>query len=110
MLDYLDPDCRLTLRQDIAQLREEDAKLRDVAPRVAPKVECSVTAHDAVHIIFACDTSDRGEVIAHAWLLLGTTVTHRELRDVMDTRDHRAFVQEVGLARRLLARIGLASL
>lgn len=105
MLDYLKPDCTLTLRAAIAQLREEDAKDRDVAAKVAPEVERSMTAHDAVHVIFGCDTSDRGEAIAHAWMLLGTTVTHRQLRDVMSTRDHRAFVRGIGHARRLKALV-----
>lgn len=61
------------------------------------------TAHDAVHVLFACDTSDRGEAVAHAWMLLGTTVTHREIREVTAGRDHRAFFVEVGHARRLRA-------
>jgi ubiquinone biosynthesis protein Coq4 len=103
MLDYLNPDCPLSLREAIAQLRDEDAKERDVAPSVAPEVERSMTAHDAVHVIFACDTSDRGEAIAHAWMLLGTTVTHRQLTEVMGTGDHRMFVREIGHARRLRA-------
>lgn len=103
MLDYLDPKATLTLREGIAQLREEDAKERDVAPIVAPEVQRSMTAHDAVHVLFACDTSDRGEAVAHAWMLLGTTVSHRQLRDVMGTRDHRAFARELGRGRRLRA-------
>lgn len=103
MLDYLRPDATLTLRVAIAQLREEDAKERDVAPAVALEVERSITAHDAVHVIFACDTSDRGEAIAHAWMLLGTTVRHSQLRDVMNTRDHRKFPRDLGHARRVLA-------
>lgn len=103
MLDYLNSDATLTLRDAITQLREEDAKERDVAPRVAPGVERSMTAHDAVHVVFACDTSDKGEAVAHAWMLLGTTVTHRQMREVMGTRDHRAFARELGHGRRLLA-------
>jgi ubiquinone biosynthesis protein Coq4 len=105
MLNYMHPNAALTLRDAIAQLREEDAKERDVAPTVAPEVERSMTAHDAVHVIFACDTSDRGEAIAHAWMLLGTTVTRRQLRDVMGTRDHRAFARELGHARRVMALV-----
>ena len=103
MLDYLHPNATLILRDAITQLREEDAKERDVAPTVAPEVERSMTAHDAVHVIFACDTSDRGEAIAHAWMLLGTTVTHGQLRDVMGTRDHRAFARDLGHGRRIVA-------
>src|SRR3712207_161500 len=103
MLDYLKPDSRLTLREAIALLRAEDAKERDVAPRVVPEVERSMTAHDAVHVIFACDTSDRGEAIAHAWMLLGPTLTRRELHSVMASGDHRSFAAEVGHARRALA-------
>lgn len=105
MLDYLDPKCTLTLREAITKLREEDAKERDVAPRVAAEVERSMTAHDAVHVLFACDTSDGGEAIAHAWMLLGTTVRHHQLKDVMSTRDHQTFAREVGHTRRFRAAI-----
>jgi hypothetical protein len=106
MLGYLDPGCTLTLRDAIALLREEDAKERDVAPLVAPEVERSMTAHDAVHVLFACDTSDHGEALAHAWMLLGTSVTHRQLRAVMATRDHRRFARDLGHVRRLRALLG----
>lgn len=105
MLEYLDPDCALTLRAAIALLREEDAKDRDVAPTFAPEVQRSMTAHDAVHVIFGCDTSDRGEAVAHAWMMLGTTVTHAQLREVMGGRDHRAFTRQLGARRRVLAMI-----
>lgn len=107
MLDYMNPDAAITLRQAIIQLREEDAKERDVALRVAPEVERSMTAHDAVHVIFACDTSDKGEAIAHAWMLLGTTVTHRQLRSVMATSDHHAFARELGHGRRMVALLSV---
>lgn len=103
MLDYLKRDSRLTLREAITQLRQEDAKDRDVASTVAPEVERSMTAHDAVHAVFACDTSDRGEAVAHAWMLLGTTLTRRELHEVMASRDHRSFAAGIGHRRRLLA-------
>ncbi|HEY8381005.1 MAG TPA: hypothetical protein VIL09_02535 [Microvirga sp.] len=39
MLDYSKPDCTLTLRQAIDELREEDTSKRDVAPQVGPSVE-----------------------------------------------------------------------
>lgn len=116
MLSYLKPDCTLTLREGITQLREEDAKGRDVAPQFALEVERSMTAHDAVHVIFGCDTSDRGEAVAHAWMMLGTTVKHSDLQQVMDGRDHAAIVREIGGGRRLVAllkaipAIGVAAL
>lgn len=103
MLDYLEPETRLTLRDALSQLRLEDAKDRDIASTIALEVERSMTAHDAVHVIFACDTSDQGEAIAHAWMLLGTDVTHHQLREVIGTRDHKAFAREIGHVRRLLA-------
>ena len=103
MLSYLQPESRQTLRQAIAELREEDARERDVAPAFAPALQRALTAHDAVHVIFACDTSDHGEALAHAWMLLGTTVTQRELRAVMDGMDHGRVVGALGHRRRLLA-------
>lgn len=105
MLDYLNPASKLTLREAITLLREEDAKDRDMASVVAPEVAQSMTAHDAVHVIFGCDTSDKGEAVAHAWMLLGTTVTHRQLREVMGSRDHRSFARELGHTRRIGALV-----
>lgn len=106
MSEYMRPDSTLTLRQAIEQLRREDAKERDVAPAVAPELARSMTAHDAVHVIFGCDTSDRGEAIAHAWMLLGTDVDRTELHHVMASRDHRRFAREVGHLRRLRSVLG----
>lgn len=103
MHEYMMPDSRLSLREAIALLREEDAKGRDVAPAFAPEVQRSLTAHDAVHVIFGCDTSDRGEAIAHAWMLLGTTATHRQMAEVTKGRDHLAVVAEIGNPRRMKA-------
>ncbi len=100
---YRDVDCASTLRDCIAHLRLEDAKARDVAPAFAPETQRSLTAHDSVHVIFACDTSDRGEAIAHAWMLLGTDVTHRQLLNVTGARDHTRIVREIGVPRRLSA-------
>lgn len=103
MHTYMQPESTLTLRAAIEQLRREDAKDRDVAPVVAPEVRRSLTAHDAVHVIFGCDTSDRGEAIAHAWMLLGTDVRRDELHRVMASPDHRRVARAAGHARRLRA-------
>jgi ubiquinone biosynthesis protein Coq4 len=101
MLSYMQPESSLTLREAIRELRLEDAKERDVAPIVAPELEQSMTAHDAVHVIFGCDTSDEGEAVAHAWMLLGTDVRRVDLHRVLASGDHRRFAREVGHWRRL---------
>ncbi len=64
-----------------------------------------MTAHDAVHVIFGCDTSDKGEAVAHAWMLLGTNVRQADLNHVLASNDHRRFTREVGHWRRLRAAL-----
>ena len=96
-LRYLSPDCPMTLRQGIAELRGAEGTQGDTATQVAPELTQDLDIHDAVHVLFACPTSVRGEVIAHVWTAFGTTAKLADLHRVNNHQEHEC----AGLVRSL---------
>ena len=95
-LDYLNPYSRQTLGSALAELREAEGAENDAAGQVAPELSRDLDVHDAIHVIFACSTDVEGEVMAHAWTLLGTTAKIGDLHRVMSHRDHREALAKIG--------------
>jgi hypothetical protein len=95
-LRYLSPDCPMTLREGIAELRGAEGADGDAAAQVAPELVHDLDVHDAIHALFACPTSVAGEVIAHVWTALGTTAKLADLHRVNAHRDHRKVLAQIG--------------
>jgi hypothetical protein len=95
-LQYLRPDCQLTLREGIAELRTAEGVEGDAAAQVAPDLVRDLDIHDAIHVVFGCPTSVAGEVIAHVWTLLGTTAKLTDLHRVNMHQDHRTVLAQIG--------------
>lgn len=95
-LRYLDPDCPLTLREGIAELRKAEGADGDAAAQVAPDLVHDLDVHDAIHVLFACPTNVAGEVIAHVWTAFGTTAKLADLHRVNAHRDHRQVLAQIG--------------
>lgn len=100
-LRYLSPDCRLTLREAIQELRQAEAPGDDAAANVAPELSDDLDAHDAIHALFGCPTSLHGEVTAHVWTVFGTTAKLGDLHRVTSHADHRRVLAEIGHLRLL---------
>ena len=97
MHGYQDPSSAMTLGEALAELRAAEG---DVTPE-AGELTAALEAHDVVHIIFGLDTSEIDEVVAHAWMLLGTTLTHAELHAAARSRLHRHLSAQLGHLGRL---------
>ena len=95
-LRYLSPDCPMTLREGIAELRGAEGAEGDAAARVAPDLVHDLDVHDAIHVLFACPTSVAGEVIAHVWTAFGTTAKLADLHRVNAHQDHRKVLAQIG--------------
>ena len=100
-LRYRDPASTQTLAEGIAELRAAEGAQGDATQYVAPELLDDIDVHDAVHVLFGCSTDLRGEIIAHVWTALGTTMRLRDMQRVNRHEDHRETLAEIG-HRRLL--------
>ena len=100
---YLHPDTTLTLREALAELHALEG---DVTPEVvSAELTAALTAHDAVHVLFACDITDRDEVLAHLWMMAGTDASLKQLHAMTQDADHRRYARHFAHGRRLLTVI-----
>lgn len=97
MFEYQHPDSTMTLRQALAELRGAEA---DVSETVSVETAAALEAHDIVHILFGLDISDLDEVVAHGWMLFGTTLSMADMHEVARHRDHRQLAARMGHGRR----------
>ena len=95
MFDYQNPRCLATLRAALAELRAAET---DVSEEVSAKLAEALEAHDVVHVLFGLDISDLDEVVAHGWMMFGTTLSMREMHAVTADADHRRFARKLGHA------------
>jgi hypothetical protein len=98
MLPYHNPQSKLPLRAALAELRAAEG---DITMEVDATLAAALESHDVVHVLFGLDTSELDEVVAHGWMLLGTTMTMREMHAVMAQADHRRLATDLGHVRRL---------
>ncbi len=96
LLQYLDADCTLTLREGIQALRQLEGIEGDAAAHVAPELARDLEIHDAIHVLFACSTPLISEVTAHVWTLLGTTTKLSDMHRVTSHQDHQAVLKQIG--------------
>lgn len=101
-LMYLDPNSTQTLREGIRELRTYEGATHDASENVALDLADAIDMHDAIHVLFGCPTSLFGEIIAHVWTALGTTVKMQEMHRVSRHDDHRQALSKIGY-RRLIA-------
>ncbi|MEM7697281.1 MAG: hypothetical protein AAF236_02620 [Verrucomicrobiota bacterium] len=101
-LDYLSANSTQSLREGIAELRIAEGAENDAAEHLAPELLDDIDIHDAIHVLFACPTDLRGEIIAHIWTAFGTTVSMADMHRVNAHRDHREVLRQIG-HRKLIA-------
>jgi ubiquinone biosynthesis protein Coq4 len=96
MLSYQLSNSEMTLQEAINELRLAEGEEIYLPEKLAPEIKEAIEAHDAVHTIFACDISKRDEILAHIFMLLGTTVKMVELKKVAAHLDHRKMTTDAG--------------
>lgn len=92
MLDYKLHNSTLTLREGIKELRDFEEITGDVALKMGEEMQTVLNAHDAVHVVFGCDTSIQDEALAHFVMIFGTDVRISDMRKVARNKDHRKIV------------------
>ncbi len=106
---YLDANCTSTLREAIAELRGLEG-VDDASAAVAPEIAPDLDIHDVIHVLFACSTDLRGEILAHIWTMAGTTAKVADLHRVTTHRDHRQALRRIGHGRLLWTWVSKAPL
>ena len=107
-LNYLNPKATQTLCQAVSELRVSEGAAGDAAGQVAPDLVADINGHDVIHVLFACPTNLKGEILAHVWTAFGTTTKVRDMHRVNMHDDHRAVLADIG--HRKLLRTWIRSL
>jgi hypothetical protein len=90
--DTTDP--KLTLGEAIRQIR-----LQNGEPDMTRQLSGSARAfdmHDAVHVLFGCDETLKGEISAHVWMAFATTAPLTEMHRAVASGQHRSVLSGVG--------------
>ncbi|MGK7872911.1 MAG: hypothetical protein AB4426_06230 [Xenococcaceae cyanobacterium] len=96
MLGYLNPGSEMTLREGIKELRVAEGSEGDASQTLSEDFTPALDPHDAVHVLFGCETNLRGEIAAHIWMLFGTTITFREMHQTAKHQEHKSTLKEIG--------------
>jgi len=75
-MQFLQQDCRATLREGLDELYRNAPEVAEVSERKGK----SFRDHDITHVLFGCDTSLEGEILLKPWILFGTTITMDEIK------------------------------
>lgn len=89
-------DSSLTLGEAIQKLRREEDPAGQVANAMSGETAAAFDMHDAVHILFGCDTSLEGEIAAHVWMKYGTTARVSDMHRAVANQEHRKVLAGLG--------------
>lgn len=98
-LEYLRPNTCITLREGIQELRQAEGVKNNAAENITPELADILDVHDAIHVLFACQTNLMGEIKAHIWKVFGTTLKLQEMHRVNRHQDHRKVLAKIGHGR-----------
>lgn len=86
----------ITLGQAVVDLRRAEDPDDAITDGMSKTSANAFNMHDAVHLIFDCDTSLKGEIAAHAWMALGTTAPIAEMHRAVANQEHRDALAGIG--------------
>lgn len=101
LLKYMEADSQQTLREGIIELRKAEME-NDEAEQVSLDLSDDIDEHDAIHVLFACRTDLKGEILAHVWSLFGTTMKMHQMRRVNAHDDHKRALRQIGHLKLLI--------
>lgn len=100
MFEYQQQNSALTLDDGLGEYRRVNPHLIESSdPQSVEMLRC----HDATHVVFGCDTDLRGEVLVHAWTVLGTTQSIRDAHQATGAMEHQQLFADLGLRAGLVA-------
>ncbi|MDG2046761.1 MAG: hypothetical protein P8J79_06045 [Halioglobus sp.] len=82
-MEFLKQQCTLTLREGLQELYLNNPEVAATSNHKGKTFQ----DHDLTHVIFGCDTSISGEIALKPWILFGTTISLRELKDYAADED-----------------------
>ena len=82
-MEFLKQQCTLTLREGLQELYLNNPEVAVTSNRKGKIFH----DHDLTHVIFGCDTSINGEIALKPWILFGTTLSLREIKDYAADED-----------------------
>ena len=91
-----------TLEQAIADHRAEEDPGGNLTDAMSTTSARAFDMHDAVHLIFNCDTSLKGEIAAHAWMAFATTAPLKEMHEAVANDEHRNTLVGIGHGKLIL--------
>jgi hypothetical protein len=85
----------ITLGEAIQKLRAAKAE-GDLTNRFSVEVEQAFEQHDAIHILFNCDTSIQDEIDVHVWMVFATTANISEMHRTVAGQEHSKVLSSIG--------------
>lgn len=95
-LKFLDASSTQTLREGIQELRDAETADSDASESFPPELIADIDIHDAIHVLFGCPASLRGETIAHVWTAFGTSTKMSDMHRVNEHQDHKMVLSQIG--------------
>lgn len=96
MPQYSERNSTITLEQAIEELRQKEEKKGNSPTKISNEISQTLDKHDAVHILFGCDTTIKDEIAAHVWMLCGTTAKLDEMHQAIAHQEHRNVLSNIG--------------
>jgi len=102
---YLQQDSDQTLKQGMEEYFSTIPGLLTDADMSSKEVADMYRGHDAMHVVFGCDTSISGEFRVDAWTLFGSTMTLKEGIAYNKVAEAQSTFKEIGYAKLALGAI-----
>ncbi|MCC3493876.1 MAG: hypothetical protein JGK03_16665 [Microcoleus sp. PH2017_25_DOB_D_A] len=94
MNEHFGSGASITLGEAIQKLRASDES--DMTNKMSAEITQAFEQHDAVHILFNCDTSIQDEIAAHIWMVFATTAKISEMHRAVANQEHRNVLSGIG--------------
>ena len=97
----------ITLSRAISHARAIEDPAGEMGSGMAEDSRRAFDMHDAVHVLFGCDTSPRGEIEAHVWMAFATNAPMADMHRAVANREHRKALRGIGHAKLALVWLGM---
>ena len=103
-LSYVKPDCRLTLREGLAEYHRSIEGLLSYDD-ISPLAQQLFARHDIAHVVFGCDTSVSNEAMVDIWTMFGSDVGIVDYLRYLRTQEASNIIFEMGVWKMTVASL-----